>query len=115
MEMGQTAPRHQEIAVLYPKSKRLQADLKEYFIVIVLLCQRLFRPSVMGRIKSHLGLALVDPELRNLKEQLETWAISIDREINLLIGMRVEAEAAIQILSIEVMRANYGTTYFLLK
>ena len=93
MEIGQTAPRHQEIGVLYPKSKRLQDDLKEYFIVIVLLCQRLFRPSVLERVTAHFRLALVDPELKNLKVQLDTWAVSIDREINLLIGTRVEEEA----------------------
>ncbi|KAM7201673.1 hypothetical protein V8F33_003222 [Rhypophila sp. PSN 637] len=93
MEIGQTAPRHEQIAVLYPRSKRLQSDLIEYFIVIVQLCHRLFKPSTLGQIQARLQLALVDPELKNLKEELDKWATSIDREINLLIAQRVEEEA----------------------
>ncbi|KAM7207214.1 hypothetical protein V8F20_002480 [Naviculisporaceae sp. PSN 640] len=93
MEIGQTAPRHEQIGVLYPSSKRLQSDLIEYFIVIVQLCHRLFRPSTLGKITARLQLALVDPELKNLKEELDKWALSIDREINLLIAQRIEEEA----------------------
>ncbi|KAK0621668.1 hypothetical protein B0T17DRAFT_299547 [Bombardia bombarda] len=94
MEIGQTAPRHKQLALLYPSSKRLQSDLIEYFIIIVELCHHLFQSeSLLGQIKSRLKLALVDPELKNIKDQLDKWANSIDREISFLIAQRVEDEA----------------------
>lgn len=93
MDLGRTAPRHEQLSVLYPRSKRLQADLTEYFILLVQLCQKLFQSSILARIAAHVKLALSDPELKNLKEQLDRWALSIDREVTLLIATRVEEEA----------------------
>ncbi|KAG7293254.1 hypothetical protein NEMBOFW57_003300 [Staphylotrichum longicolle] len=92
-DLGRTAPRHEQLSVLYPRSKRLQADLTEYFILLVQLCQKLFQSSTLARIAAHVKLALSDPELKNLKEQLDRWALSIDREVTLLIATRVEEEA----------------------
>ena len=38
MDVGRSAPRYQSMALLYPRSKELQAYLCEYFIAVVGLC-----------------------------------------------------------------------------
>ncbi|KAK3324342.1 hypothetical protein B0T19DRAFT_464325 [Cercophora scortea] len=93
MDIGQTAPRHKELALLYATSRRLQCDLLEYFIVMVQLCQKLFHRSLFSQVKAHFKLAIVDPELKSCKEQLDKWAASIDHEVALLISQTVESEA----------------------
>ena len=43
MDVGRSAPRYQEIALLYPRSTKLQSYLTEYFIVVVSLYYYLFK------------------------------------------------------------------------
>lgn len=43
MDVGRSAPRYQAIALLYPRSTKLQSYLTEYFIVVVGLCRYLFK------------------------------------------------------------------------
>ncbi|KAK3688040.1 hypothetical protein B0T22DRAFT_439608 [Podospora appendiculata] len=109
MDIGQTAPRHKELALLYATSRRLQCDLLEYFIVMVQLCQKLFQRSLLSQVKAHFKLAIVDPELKSCKEQLDKWATSIDREFALLVGQTVKNEAREQ-LRFRALRANVSET-----
>jgi hypothetical protein len=39
VEVGRSAPRYQEIALLYPRSTKLQSYPTEFFIVVVNLCR----------------------------------------------------------------------------
>lgn len=48
MDVGRSAPRYENMALLYPQSKNLQSQLSEYFIVVV----RLFRELLKSTKKS---------------------------------------------------------------
>ncbi|KAH7261562.1 hypothetical protein BKA59DRAFT_488949 [Fusarium tricinctum] len=43
MNVGRSAPRYQAIALLYPRSKKLQSHLSEYFLVVVRICHDLLK------------------------------------------------------------------------
>lgn len=58
MSVGQSAPRYEKLALLYPKSLELRSHLAEYFIVVVKLCQTTLaysQKSAFGQLKSALS------------------------------------------------------------
>jgi hypothetical protein len=55
MEVGRLAPRHERMALLYPRSEDLQSCMCEYFIVVVNLCHKLLKftkKSSLGQFKA---------------------------------------------------------------
>ena len=82
MDIGRSAPRHQAIAELYPRSTKLQEYLSEYFIVVVRLCHylcKLGQKSTFGQITSSLN----QTALMGFQTDLEKWASSIREEMRL--------------------------------
>ncbi|EUC46760.1 hypothetical protein COCMIDRAFT_35627 [Bipolaris oryzae ATCC 44560] len=83
MAIGRAAPRYQAMALLYPRSKKLQSHLAEYFILVVKLCHYLFKyeqkPSVWQFTSS-----LNDTHLKTIQSDLDKWANSIKEEVHLI-------------------------------
>ncbi|KAK0513020.1 hypothetical protein JMJ35_005037 [Cladonia borealis] len=92
MVAGRSAPRHQSIAVLYPRSTHLQSHLFEYYIVVVSLCHKLLKftqRSTVGQLT--VGLGSLD--INTYQAELEQWANAIKEEISILMAERIEGEA----------------------
>lgn len=93
MTVGRSAPRYEQMALLYPRSRTLQSHLSEYFIVIVRLCHRLLRltkKSFLGQMVSFPGEA----EIRDCASELDRWATSIKEEVALLMSRSVEEQGS---------------------
>ncbi|OBT54916.1 hypothetical protein VE04_06568 [Pseudogymnoascus sp. 24MN13] len=92
MTAGQSAPRYQMIALLYPQSKNLQSYLPEYFVVVVNLCHRLLKftqKSALGQFASSLS----DLDTKTYQSELGHWANAIKEEMSLLMAKTIEGEA----------------------
>jgi Cdc6-like AAA superfamily ATPase len=92
MAVGRSAPRYQAMAVLYPRSKKLQAYLCEYFIIVVQLCHKTTKfaqKSALAQISS----TVTDSDIKRFQSELELWASSIKEEVTLLTGQKIEEEA----------------------
>lgn len=92
MAAGREAPRHQAMALIYPKSKALQTYLCEYFIVVTHICQRVqsfTQKSMMGQLAASLN----DSDLKGFQSDLELWSNSIKQEANLQLNEHFKAEA----------------------
>ena len=92
MTVGRSAPRYQVMAVLYPRSKRLQSYLWEYFIIVVHLCHKtakFARKSALSQISSTLS----DSDIKKFQSELELWASSIKEEVTLLTSQKIDEEA----------------------
>ncbi|KAF2643096.1 hypothetical protein P280DRAFT_477941 [Massarina eburnea CBS 473.64] len=92
MEVGRTAPLHEKMALLYPKSERLQSHLSEYFIVVVSLCHHTMMFSQRSSFRK-LSSAFSDPDLKKFQSELCAWSNSIKNEIQALMAERIEVEA----------------------
>ncbi|XP_014559818.1 hypothetical protein COCVIDRAFT_35102 [Bipolaris victoriae FI3] len=83
MAIGRAAPRYQTMALLYPRSKKLQSHLAEYFILVVKLCHYLFRYGQKSSIRQFTS-SLNDTLLKTLQTDLDKWANSSREEMNLI-------------------------------
>lgn len=90
LEVGRTAPRHAELASIYPGKGRLHSAMMEYSIVVVELCKSLFHPSALQRLKTSLKTAITDPQLHKIKGSLATWSKEISEEVIVLQSRRLE-------------------------
>ncbi|KAJ5295401.1 hypothetical protein N7508_010222 [Penicillium antarcticum] len=91
MIAGRLAPRHEKMALLYPRSSELQTSLCEYFIVIVRFCREIStfaRKSAFGK----LAASLSDPNLKSYQSDLESWGQMIKDEVTYLMAKRLEDE-----------------------
>ncbi|KAF2737537.1 hypothetical protein EJ04DRAFT_460944, partial [Polyplosphaeria fusca] len=82
MDIGRSAPYHQAMALLYPRSTKLQSYLFEYFIVVVGLCHYIFefgQKSTVHKFTSSLN----DGKLKSYRTELDEWAKSINEEVHL--------------------------------
>ncbi|CAO2650667.1 Nn.00g019590.m01.CDS01 [Neocucurbitaria sp. VM-36] len=92
MEAGRSIPQHYELSALYPRSKALQANLIEYFIIVVQIChhfQAYTRKSVLRKIASSLN----DADLKEFQSRLASWSKSIGEEMQSLLAHTTEEEA----------------------
>lgn len=58
MNIGRSAPRFENLALLYPRSRDLRISLDEYFIVAVHLCHDILkftRKTTLGKVGSSLS------------------------------------------------------------
>jgi hypothetical protein len=92
MKVGRSAPRHERIAFLYPRSRELQSHLSEYFIVVVGFCHRILNITKNSTI-SQLGSTLSDADLKSFQLRLEDWANLIEEESNLQSAIIIKEEA----------------------
>jgi hypothetical protein len=82
MEIGRSAPRNEAMALLYPRSTKLQTYLSSYFIVVVDLCHYLYKfgqKSIVQQFTSTLN----DSNLKAFQTELDEWANSIREEVYL--------------------------------
>ena len=80
------------MALLYPWSKNLQSHLSEYFIVVVCLCHQLLKftqKSIFGQFASTLS----NSDMKIYQSELDLWANTIKKEVNLLMAKKIEEEA----------------------
>jgi Cdc6-like AAA superfamily ATPase len=82
MDIGRSAPRNQAIALLYPRSKKLQTYLSEYFIVVVGLCRHIFEFGKKSTVQQFAS-TLSDSNLKTFRSELDMWASSIREEMYL--------------------------------
>lgn len=92
MSAGRSAPRYQNMAILYPQSKSLQSHLSEYFIVVVRLCHQLLK-FTQKRAFQQVVSTLNDPDVKSFQSELDLWAQSIRDEISVLVAKKIEEEA----------------------
>ncbi|RYN73204.1 hypothetical protein AA0117_g7987 [Alternaria alternata] len=110
MDIGRSAPRHQAIVELYPRSTKLQEYLSEYFVVVVRLCHHLCKlgqKSTFGQITSSLN----QTALMGFQTDLEKWASSIREEMRLReaqenSGFREESRSIFKFVTEEQKRAK---------
>jgi ankyrin repeat protein len=81
MDVGRSAPRYQAIALLYPRSTKLQSHLTEYFIVVVGLCHCLFKFGQKSTLQQ-LASSLSDAHLKTFHTDLDKWASSIREQMS---------------------------------
>ncbi|RHZ54013.1 uncharacterized protein CDV56_103634 [Aspergillus thermomutatus] len=89
---GRNAPRYEDMALLYPRSKRLQDGLCEYFIVVVNLCQHAVQ-FVQKSIISQMTFSMADSSLLTFEKELQQWSVFIMEEVALLSAQSAEEEA----------------------
>ena len=92
MLAGRSAPRHQSIAVLYPRSTHLQSYLSEYYIVVVSLCHKLVRFTQKSAV-GQLAVAFGSLDINSYQSGLEHWANAIKDEMSVLMAEKIEGEA----------------------
>ncbi|OCK77585.1 hypothetical protein K432DRAFT_436450 [Lepidopterella palustris CBS 459.81] len=92
MNVGRSAPRYQQIALLYSRSKSLQSHLSEFFLVVVRLCHQLLKSTQMSTFRQ-VASTLSDSDIKTFQSELDLWANSIKEEINLLMAKKIEEEA----------------------
>jgi len=80
MDIGRSAPRHQAIAMLYPRSTKLQSYLSEYFVVVVRLCHYLYKFGQKTTFEQYTS-SLNDGNLVAFQAGLGKWASSIEQEM----------------------------------
>ncbi|KAH1305419.1 hypothetical protein KXX05_004052 [Aspergillus fumigatus] len=92
MNAGRSAPRYQDMALLYPRSKRLRDALCEYFIVILNVCKHavdFLQKSPLSQFTS----AISDSCLVSFEKDLQQWSVVIVEEVTLLSSQSLQEEA----------------------
>ena len=92
MEIGRSSPRHQELAVLYPRSITLQAHINEYFIIVVRFCASILHFAQKSALRQFAS-TLSDATIKTTQTELAARAKEIGDEIQLLVARRIEDEA----------------------
>jgi hypothetical protein len=93
MNIGRSSPRHQELALLYPRSKDLQAHVNEYFIVVVSFCREILRFTKMSAVRQFTS-ALGGDMIKKTQSDISHWGNRIKDEMLWLVAKRTEEEAA---------------------
>ena len=95
MRIGLTCPRYQDFGLLYPKSKRLQSALCEYFVVIVRLCKHAV-VFLQKPFWSQLSSSILKPfesEFDRFHQELANLASTIREEVSLASNQAQQNEA----------------------
>jgi hypothetical protein len=92
MNVGRSAPRYQAMALLYPRSKKLQSHLSEYFLVVVRICHNLLkltRKSMFAQLVSF----MTESDLSSYQSDFDLWANAIKEEVNLLTVQQLQQQS----------------------
>ncbi|RDW75102.1 hypothetical protein BP6252_06244 [Coleophoma cylindrospora] len=92
MDVGRSAPRYQEIVLVFPRSKLLRTYLAEYFITVVHLCHTVFKLAHKSTARWFMS-TVNDSSLKGYQSDFDRWANLIKDEVNTLVAKRVETEA----------------------
>lgn len=92
MKVGRSSPRYQELALLYSRSTDLQANIHEYFIVVVQFCHEMInftRKSAFAQFASSLN----SETLKKTRSDLVRWAGEIESGASFLLAKSIKDEA----------------------
>ncbi|KAF4333760.1 hypothetical protein FBEOM_12417 [Fusarium beomiforme] len=92
MTVGRSAPRYQAMALLYPRSKKLQSHLSEYFLVVVRICHdllKLTRKSMFAQLVSF----MTESDMSSYQSDFDLWANAIKEEVNLLMAQQLQEQS----------------------
>ncbi|KAH7183897.1 hypothetical protein BKA60DRAFT_670559 [Fusarium oxysporum] len=92
MTVGRSAPRYQAMALLYPRSKKLQSHLSEYFLVVVRICHdllKLTQKSMFAQLVSF----MTETDMRSYQSDFDLWANAIKEEMNLLMAQQLQEQS----------------------
>ncbi|KAI3584162.1 hypothetical protein IWW34DRAFT_800204 [Fusarium oxysporum f. sp. albedinis] len=92
MAVGRSAPRYQAMAILYPRSKKLQSHLSEYFLVVVRICHdllKLTRKSMFAQLVSF----MTESDMSSYLADFDLWANAIKEEVNLLMAQQLQEQS----------------------
>ncbi|KAH8692138.1 hypothetical protein BGW36DRAFT_464696 [Talaromyces proteolyticus] len=92
MNAGRNVPRYHDMALLFPRSKRLQEGLCEYLIVVVNICQHYVKYMQKSFI-SQIPIAVSGSGLQKFQNSLTELADFIMREVTMLLGQKAVEEA----------------------
>jgi ankyrin repeat protein len=93
MKIGRTAPRHERLKLLFPRSKSLQSHLTEYFILVVRLCHHFLtmtKRSTLGQLATFSSESTLKP----IQLELEQWARLINEEVLLLMAEETQVQSS---------------------
>ncbi|KAK3995350.1 ankyrin repeat-containing domain protein [Cladorrhinum sp. PSN332] len=93
MDVGRSAPRYQEMALLYPESHNLQSSACEYLLVMVRLCHQLVNFTKQNFFRQ-LWTFLNDQDMRSYQEDFERWATCIREEVNLAMNQSINKQTS---------------------
>lgn len=86
--VGRSAPRYQAMALLYPRSKKLQSHLSEYFLVVVRICHDLLK-STQKSMFAQLASFITEPDMSIYQSDFDLCANAIKEEMNLLMAQEL--------------------------
>ncbi|KAH7199198.1 hypothetical protein BKA60DRAFT_500612 [Fusarium oxysporum] len=92
MTVGRSAPRYQAMALLYPRSRKLQSHLSEYFLVVVRICHdllKLTRKSMFVQLVSF----MTESDMSSYQADFDLWANAIKEEVNLLMAQQLQEQS----------------------
>jgi len=93
MNVGRSAPRYQDMALLYPRSKPLQDHLNEYFIIVVRLCHHVARFAKKSAL-AQMSSSLIDADVViAFQTEGDRRAAAIREVVSLLTTQTIEDEA----------------------
>ncbi|KAI4614828.1 hypothetical protein J4E80_006332 [Alternaria sp. BMP 0032] len=110
MEAGHSTQQHSDLAVLYPRSKTLQTNIIEFFIVVVHICLRFHRYTQKSGPAQFVS-SLNDSDIKELRASLITWSKSIQEEITTLVAQTVETEAKSNSAFRALMSSSFNKAY----
>lgn len=80
------------MALLYPRSKKLQSYLSEYFLVVVRICHdllKLTQKSMFAQLVSF----MTESDMRSYQSDFDLWANAIKEEVNLLTAQQLQEQS----------------------
>lgn len=92
MAVGRSAPRYQQMALLYPRSKKLQSSLNEYFLVVVRVCHdmlKLKKKSIFSKLTSF----MTESDISSYQSDFGLWATAIKEEVDLLMAQEIQEQS----------------------
>lgn len=91
MNLGRTAPRYQNMALIWPKSKTLQTYLSEYFVVVTQLCHHIFKVCHQPLRKKFTNT--MQGPLESFKSNLDIWASAIRDEMHIQTAQLIKSDS----------------------
>ena len=91
MEIGRSAPSYQRMSLLYPQSRHLQANVLEYFILVVQLCHRMLKHSKKSNLKQFFNSTYSTSSID--RKDLERWSLAIRDEMNIAMAQASREES----------------------
>ncbi|RKK82859.1 hypothetical protein BFJ68_g16400 [Fusarium oxysporum] len=92
MTVGRSAPRYQAMALLYPRSKKLQSHLSEYFLVVVRICHDLLKLTQKSMFAQLVSFT-TESDMSSYQSDFDLWANAIKEEVNLLMAEQLQEQS----------------------